>query len=65
MAQLVNTVDSWIGAFFDVLSRWVGACVTLFEPPAQAIGIPAGVFVAVIFLALLIVAWRSMSRYIM
>jgi len=65
MAQLVNKIDSWISAFFEMLSSWIGAGVTLLEAPAQAIGVPAGVFFAAIFLAVLIIAWRSMSRYIM
>jgi hypothetical protein len=65
MAQLVNTLDAWLTAFFEMLSSWIGGAVKLLEAPAQAIGVPAGVFAAVIFLALLIIAWRSMSRYIM
>jgi hypothetical protein len=65
MAQLVNTIDAWVTAFFEMLSSLIGSAVTLLEPPAQAIGIPAGVFAAAILLAVLIIAWRSMSRYIM
>lgn len=65
MAQLVNTLDAWITAFFEMLSSFIGACVTLLEAPAQAIGIPAGVFGAALLLLVLIIAWRSMSRYIM
>ena len=65
MVQLVDRLDSWIGAFFDMLASWIGAIVKLLEVPAQAIGIPAGVFAAVLLLAVLIIAWRSMSRYIM
>jgi hypothetical protein len=65
MAQLVNTLDAWISGLFEMLSSWIGACVTLLEGPAQAIGIPAGVFAAAILLAVLVIAWRSMSRYIM
>ena len=65
MAQLVNNLDAWVTAFFEMLSSWIGACVRLLEAPAQAIGIPAGVFAAAILLAVLIIAWRSMSRYIM
>ena len=65
MAQLVNTLDAWLTAFFEMLSWSIGSVVKLLEAPAQAIGIPAGVFAAVLFLAILIIAWRSMSRYIM
>jgi hypothetical protein len=65
MAQLVDTLDAWVNAFFEVLASMIGAVVKLLEAPAQAIGIPAGVFAAVLLLAVLIIAWRSMSRYIM
>jgi len=65
MAQLVNKLDAWVTAFFDLLSSWIGATVTWLEGPAQAIGIPAGVFAAALLLVVLIIAWRSMTRYIM
>jgi len=65
MADFVNKLDSWIAAFFDMLASWVGAVVHVLEAPAQAVGIPAGVFAAFLLLAVLVVAWRAMAKRIM
>ena len=65
MAELVKKLDAWITAFFDMLLSGIGGIVRLLEAPAQAVGIPAGVFAAAILLALLVVAWRAMAKKIM
>jgi len=65
MAELVNKLDAWITAFFDTLLSGIGGIVRLLEAPAQAVGIPAGVFAAAILLAVLVVAWRAMAKKIM
>ena len=65
MADFVNKLDAWISAFFDVLLSWIGGVVRLLETPAQAVGIPAGVFAAAILLAFLVVLWRAMAKKIM
>jgi hypothetical protein len=65
MTDFVNKIDAWITAFFDVLSAMIGGVVHALEAPAQAIGIPAGVFAALLLLAVFIVAWRAMNKDIM
>jgi hypothetical protein len=65
MAELVNKIDAWITAFFEMLLSGIGVIVRLLEAPAQAVGIPAGVFAAAILLAFLVVAWRAMAKKIM
>ncbi len=65
MAELVNKIDAWITAVFEVLLSGIGGIVRLLEAPAQAVGIPAGVFAAAILLAFLVVLWRAMAKKIM
>ena len=65
MADFVNNLDAWITAFFEMLLSGIGGVVRLLEAPAQAVGIPAGVFAAAILLAFLIVLWRAMAKKIM
>jgi len=65
MASFVERIDAAITALIDFLVSMVGAVVTVLEAPAQAIGIPAGVFAAALLLLVLILAWRTMNKYIM
>ena len=64
-ARGAGWLDAWITGFFEVLLSGIGGIVRLLEAPAQAVGIPAGVFAAAILLAVLVVAWRAMAKKIM
>ena len=65
MADFVNKLDAWLTAFFEVILSGIGGIIRLLEGPAQAVGIPAGVFAAFILLAVLVVAWRAMAKKIL
>ena len=65
MEQLVNALSAWFTIFLDALGSVIGGTIKLFETPASMIGLPAEIFAAALLCLLLIVLWRTMSRFIM
>jgi hypothetical protein len=55
---------SW-GLFWvlDVLRGWVGHAMTIFEWPAQVLGVPTEMLAAVVLCVALLAMWRAMGGY--
>ena len=64
MAQVVDFLSSWLFAFFDVLRGWAGGAVSLFDWPANALGLPSEILAMAFLLVVLIVMWRAMGTFI-
>ncbi len=63
MERVVDFLSYWLFAFFDVLRGWVGAVISLFDWPAQALGIPSELFAAALLCVILLALWRAMGGY--
>ena len=61
MEQVVDFLSQWLFAFFDVLRGWAGQVVSLFNWPAQALGLPSEILAALVLCVLLLVMWRAVA----
>ena len=61
MEQVVDFLSHWLFAFFDVLRGWSSQVVSLFNWPAQALGVPSEILAALVLCVLLLVMWRTVA----
>ena len=64
MERIFDALGAWFTVFLEAIGSVVGGTIKLFQTPASMLGLPAEIFAAALVCILLIVLWRTMSRYI-
>ena len=63
MERVVDFLSRWLFAFFDVLRGWTGQVISVFDWPAQALGMPSELLAAAVLCVALLALWRAMGGY--
>jgi hypothetical protein len=63
MEQLVEFLTRWLTLLFDNLSSAIGSAISIFDWPAQAMGVPSEALAAVMLCLALLALWRAMGGY--
>ncbi len=63
MDQLINVLTRWLTALFDVLGSATGSVISVFDWPAQAVGIPPEILAAALLCLVLLGLWRALGGY--
>lgn len=63
MEQVVEFFTRWLTAFFDVLRGGVSGAISIFNWPAEVIGIPPEILAVFVLCLMLMGLWRAMGSY--
>ena len=64
MEQVVDFLRRWLTALFDTLASACGSAVSVFDWPAQAMGIPPELLATALLCLVLLALWRAMGGYL-
>jgi len=63
MEQLIEFLTRWLTVLFDSLASTIGSAISIFDWPAQAMGVPTEALAAVLLCLALLGLWRAMGGY--
>jgi hypothetical protein len=63
MEQVVDFLTRWLTALADSVSSATSSVISIFDWPAQAIGIPPEILAVALLCLALLALWRAMGSY--
>jgi hypothetical protein len=63
MGPVIDFLTRWLTALFDALAAAAGSTISIFDWPAQAMGVPPELLATALLCLVLLAMWRAMGGY--